>query len=359
MHAFSTLRWEARRSRPKDEGLLSADLSLNHLTSLAACIARAPVESAHMGSHLFFGLPRSQPYKRVVALLGNGAGGGGTGGASAGSLAQVADATLEASVDGLERAKADPGLAYCVHLLVLITRAARNPNSVGFIEALHSAGIPSFGAIAGLPDAPRVSGSSNYTLYDLTSGFTAAVDRHLRRNRIQTEMAELAQFAAAESLSALCGPSTEEQLFDSQRDVDGPAATDEARTNVQKALRNLSTQKGFARLAHDFFARTVRKYLEYHLSRELPNHVGAGRRFHTADEHNQFLRQLDEHCRTSTRVMRQFAGEWYSLHNFRGDLTLEKTRGFAAHALDKVRGAMVYQEKAGHTKNVGGDHVAQ
>jgi hypothetical protein len=114
---------------------------------------------------------------------------------------------------------------------------------------------------------------------------------------------------------------------------------------VRQSLRRFSTDGGFGQLAHDFFARLIRRYLEYHLSRELSNHVGHRRRFANVDEHNDFLRQLDRHCRTTTSVLGVFARDWYSLHNFRNDLTPERVGAFAAHALDKVRDALRYQEE--------------
>jgi hypothetical protein len=280
-------------------------------------------------------MPRTEPYRRVVALLGDSAGGGGAAGVTPGTLAEVADATLDASLDGLELAKGDEGLAHCVYLLVRVTRAAREAD---FLVALDRAGVPTPAGISGLPDVPIPGGADDYRLFDLTCGFTAAVDRHLRDTRARTDVGELAQLAAAESLSALCW-GEDEVLFDLKRGGTGGDAP-----AVQEPLRNLSTRNGFARLAHDFFARLIRRYLEYHLSRELPNHVGPNRRFRDVDEHNDFLRALDEHCRRSTRVMREFAGDWYSLHNFKGDVSVAKARGFAAHALDKVRDALAYQE---------------
>jgi hypothetical protein len=138
--------------------------------------------------------------------------------------------------------------------------------------------------------------------------------------------------AAAESLTALCR-SRADTLFGSTE------------ASVQGALRALSTKKGFSTLTHDFFSRLTRRYLEYHLSRELSNHVGQDRRFASAREHNEFLRQLDAHCRVATGSVRKFAGDWYSKHNFQKDLTLRKTKGFTAHAVDKVRGALRYQEE--------------
>lgn len=282
-----------------------------------------------MGSHLLQGMPRTAPYQRVVALLGDSAGGGGAAGVEQGTLAEVAVATMDASLDGLQLAKGDLGLAYCVYLLVRVTQAARRPD---FLLALAEANVPTPAGISGLPDIPIPLGADDYRLFDLTSGFTAAVDRHLRTTRARTEVGELAQLAAAESLSALCWP------------TDGGLFVPTAAPAVRESLRNLSTRNGFARLAHDFFARLTRRYLEYHLSRELPNHVGPNRRFRDVDEHNEFLAELDAHCRRSTRVMREFAGDWYSLHNFKGDVSVARARGFVAHAIDKVRDALAYQE---------------
>jgi hypothetical protein len=282
-----------------------------------------------MGSHLVLGMSRSGPYRRVIALLGDSAGGGGAAGVVPGTLEEIADATLDASLDGLAAAKSDEGLAYCVYLLVRVTQAARRGD---FLLALERIGVPMPAGISGLPDIPIIRSADEYGLFDLTSGVTYAVDRHLREKRARTDIGELAQLAVAESLSALCTSATQTLYGDS-----GTAG-------VQDTLRNLSTQNGFARLAHDVFARLIRRYLEYHLSRELPNHVGPGRRLHNVDEHNRFLQELDEHCRTSTKVMRKFAGEWYSLHNFKNDLSVDKARGFAAHAIDKVRDALAYQE---------------
>ena len=102
----------------------------------------------------------------------------------------------------------------------------------------------------------------------------------------------------------------------------------------------MSTKKGFATLTQDFYARLARKYLLYHLSRELSNHVGPGRRFASINEHNEFLRELDTHCHVSSRMLRKFAGDWYSKGNWEGGITLRKAKGFTAHAIDKMRFAL-------------------
>jgi len=280
-----------------------------------------------MGHHYFLGMVRTCPYKRVIGLLGESAGGGGAANIAPGTLEEIADATLVASNEGLERAKADDGLTYCLFLLTEITRAAREEDFAG---ALREAGLPSPGPLVSSESQKATAGKAAYTVFELVSGFSRMVDGRLRRTRGRTDIGEMAQMAAAESLTALC---TERAttLFGSSQE------------SVQHALRGLSTQKGFGVLVHDFFSRLARRYLEYHLSRELSNHVGPGRRFASIGEHNEFLVQLDVYCRTSAGILRKFAGDWYSVHKFKDDISLEKTRGFTAHAVDKMRAALSHQ----------------
>jgi len=213
-----------------------------------------------MGNRLHAGLPRTPAFKRVVALLGSGAGAPGAAGVAAGSLAEIADATLTASDEGFERAKSDEGLGYCLYLMAALARAATGPD---FAAGLSQLGLPVPFAPRGTPDYPLPSapGTPEYTVFDLVSGFSAVVDKHLRETRSRTDIGEMAHLAACESLSSLCGRQAQ-TLFG------------ETHETIQQSLRRLSTEKGFGALTHDFFARLSRRYLEYHLSRELSNHVG-------------------------------------------------------------------------------------
>jgi hypothetical protein len=106
---------------------------------------------------------------------------------------------------------------------------------------------------------------------------------------------------------------------------------------VQDAVRSCSTKTGFADFAHDFFSRFTQRYLAYHLSRELPNHVGDGRRFGTTAEHTEFVSQLKVHCREAAIIVKEFAGGWYSKANFEGGITRFKAKGFIHVALKKIR----------------------
>lgn len=280
-----------------------------------------------MGHHQLYGLPRTPAFKRVIALLGDGAGAGGAVNVAPGSLEDIAEATLAASNEGFERAKRDEGLAYSLYLMATLARTAKEQD---FGEALANSGLSA--PVDSKASPEHNAQSSPYTVFDLVSGFSAAVDRHLRETRARSDIGEMAQLAASESLSVLCSQSAV-TLFGTTKET------------VHESLRKLASEKGFATLSHEFFARFTRRYLEYHLSRELSNHVGPNRRFTGVGEHNAFLQQLDDHCRVATGVVREFAGKWYGSHNFKQDLTLRKTKGFAAHAVDKVRDALRFQEE--------------
>ena len=68
-----------------------------------------------MGSHEFLSLPQTPPFRVVIGLLGTGAGFGGATSVAPGTIDAIADATLDASLDGLELAKNDEGLSYAFY----------------------------------------------------------------------------------------------------------------------------------------------------------------------------------------------------------------------------------------------------
>jgi hypothetical protein len=107
--------------------------------------------------------------------------------------------------------------------------------------------------------------------------------------------------------------------------------------DVQRAARELSTRQGFATLAHDFFARFTQRFLTYHLGRELANHVGGNGRFADPAEHNEFVENLQVHCREAAGIMRTYAGDWYSKANFERAMTPVKARDFVNYTLQKLR----------------------
>jgi len=151
-------------------------------------------------------------------------------------VAIVAGATIEAANKGLELAKSDKGLQHAVWLLSHLAIAAREPN---FSSALAECDVK-------LPQSA--------TALDVVAAFSDAMDRHLAATRSRTDIGEMAQMAAAESLAHLVGRESA-GLFGSSSEA------------TQAAIRSFSTKSGFSDLAHSFFARFTERYLGYHLTR--------------------------------------------------------------------------------------------
>jgi hypothetical protein len=220
--------------------------------------------------------------------------------------AEVAAATTRAALAGLEKACGDEGLAHTVLLLARMVLAARDPDFVG---ALSNAGIR--------------TAATDPDVLELATGFTDAVDRFLLQRHSRTDLGEMAQLAAVESLTAQL-TARSASLFDTT-----PA-------EVRAAAKGLSTPTGFSNLAHDFFARFTRRFLMYHLSRELSNHVGGNGCFADPDAHSAFVNELGVHCREVAAIARKYAGDWYSKANFEGGITPAKARRFTNHVLKKL-----------------------
>jgi hypothetical protein len=239
-------------------------------------------------------LPDTNRWRQVVDLIAGG-----------GDVAQIATATSEAAQLGLDLAHDDPGLCHAVWLLTKIALAARQAD---FGAALNAAGIPS-------PSDP--------SLFDVVGGFTDSLDRHLRQVGGRTDIGEMAQLAAVETLTSLIG--------DRSASLFGTTAVE-----VQQAVHEFSTKKGFATLAHDFFSRFTQRFLTYHLGRELSNHVGGNGRFANPAEHTEFVKRLGLHCREAAVIVREFSGGWYSKANFEDGISQTKAKNFVNYALTKL-----------------------
>ncbi len=240
-------------------------------------------------------LPRTRKWQAVVALLGGDA-----------PLADIAAASAAAAQSGLRLAHADPALAHSFWLLTQIPLAARSGDFAASLEQL------------GLRAGPKP------TLISVVAGFSEAIDHYLRRIGGRSDLGEMAQLAAAESLSAVAG-----------RDL--PSLFSPTEGDLKLALSRLTAPDRFAVLARDFFSRLTRRYLDYFVSREISNHVGSGKRFASIDAHTAFNAALDRHCRETSRIVEAFAGGWYSKTRFRGELTPEKAGKFAYVAFRKIQ----------------------
>lgn len=248
-----------------------------------------------MGHNRLGTLPCTRRWRDVVELLED----------PDSRTSQIASATAVATQVGLQRAKGDEGLSHAFWLLCQIPLAARQEN---FGEALRAVGMD-------VPDAPSA--------FDVAGGFMQAVESHLRETGGRTDIGEMAQLAAAECLTALCA-SGQKGLFSTSAE------------DVQNTFREHSTQGRFGYFAQDFFARFTDRFLNYHLSRELSNHVGESQRFDSISEHEQFKDGLELHCRQAAQIVREFAGTWHSKTNYESGITPRKAKRFVAHAMAKL-----------------------
>ena len=121
-------------------------------------------------------LPKTRKWNTVINLIASGA-----------NVERIAAASADAAKYALDRASHDPGVAHAFWLLTQILQAARR---VGFSERLAKLGVH-------VSSAP--------TLLEIVTGFTIAVDRRVRESGKRTDLGEMTQFSAAETLSSLAG----------------------------------------------------------------------------------------------------------------------------------------------------------
>ncbi len=246
-----------------------------------------------MGHQRLGRLPGTRKFRQVVNFIGAGA-----------DVETIAAATSVAAEVQMIDASNDPAVKQAVWLLTQIPLAARQED---FASELKQLGL---------------SVSDRPTLIEVVTAMTEAIDRTVGRSGGRTDLGEMAQLSAAESVNAVAGRELPD-LFGATPD------------RVRDALGGLATEKQFAVLARDFFARLARRQLSYFLSRELAQHVGE--RFHSIREHRDFEVALDMHCREASRIIKEFSGEWFSKHTYEGGITEAKAGRFAHIAFKKIR----------------------
>jgi hypothetical protein len=247
-----------------------------------------------MGHQALGPIPRTRSWQEVVALVEHGA-----------DVPQIANAAIRAAEAGLVTIAKDRGAVEVVWLLTELPHAARAANFQG---ALLECGI----------QAPRDPG-----LHDLVAAFCRAVDDRLPNNQGRTDLGEMAQMAAVETLVGTLG--RQPDLFDVSPE------------QVCRSLARMNTVVQFGRLARAFFGRFVFKALDYYLSRVLPAQVGGGRRFATLAQLAAFTGALENHCLEAALIVERFCGEWTSAKRWeRGRIEREDARDLAHGAVCKL-----------------------
>ena len=124
-------------------------------------------------------LPRTRKWEQVVGLIAGGAG-----------TAQVANATINAAEKGLGVAVKDKGLIETIWILTQIPVAARSDD---FAAALRERGIS-------VSDSPGLS--------EIVAAVSEAIDAKMPNNRGRTDLGEMAQMAASETMTQVIGERT-------------------------------------------------------------------------------------------------------------------------------------------------------
>ncbi len=223
----------------------------------------------------------------------------------------IAQKTLDAAQAGLEKATEDEGLRYTFFLLTQLALASRETD---WQDRLSRVGIDR---------------SEDASLFGLTAEVQNAIDDHISLQGRPTDISEMAQQAAGEAIAKLAAPKAY-TLFGSGEE------------EVQQAVRDLSTKKGFADLGQKFFGLFMSHFLNFYLSRATAAQVGSGRLRHIGDL-SQFNEVLQTHCEQTARIVRDFCGEWYSKTEFKEGITLDNTSRFMAVALKKLQAELKRQ----------------
>ena len=194
---------------------------------------------------------------------------------------KIASEAQKAAEAGFKEAQKDTALTYALWLLTQLPAAARSEDYIG---ALREKGID-------VSSAP--------SLMDLVGAFTEAVDSAVQSRGARTDLGEMAQLSAAETLTTLVG----DRL---------PSLFDTTPEDVRRELAAFGTKAQFGTLLRDFFTRLTQRNLNYYLSRVVPDHVAGNGRFLDVTQHQDFERALQTHCIEASRIVEDFAGGWYS-----------------------------------------------
>src|SRR6266702_2943878 len=180
-------------------------------------------------------IPTTRRWREVVSIF---AGAGSDTGSSdfSSEVPELAASTMDAATNALKAALKDGGIAYVFFILTQLALSSRRASSD---EALRSLGI-------------RLPLQASHL--DLTSEIHRIIDEHFLRMGRKSDLAEMAQLALGETLTA---------FFRSQPgDLFSPSAI-----QVQRDLHQLGTQKTFGEISRRFFSGLMSRMLGFYLSK--------------------------------------------------------------------------------------------
>jgi hypothetical protein len=255
-----------------------------------------------MGDKRLGELPRTRNWLKVIALL-----------EAPINPAQIARATSEAAERGFDLAKKDQGVADTAYMLMKLVWSAHGDD---YRQELSQVGI---------------SVSDKASLLDIVGAFDEALDRRMRQRGHRTDLAEMARFSAVDALTDVCQGKTG-SLF-------GVSIGD-----TQQVLKRYATAERFGAIGKNFLGKFLYRFLDYHLSRELANHIGREKQFNI-NGCLQFKEALDRHCRETVLIIKDFSGCWPAATKYKEGISPENVRTkFLPVAFKKIRGELRKRE---------------
>jgi len=242
-------------------------------------------------------LYKSRKWNQVIDLL-----------ESDSDMSQLTRATLGAAERQLRNLSYDPTISHVFWLLARITWASRTEQLLPFLADI---GIR------------LEEGTSIFSL-------VSSLSDYLQRKAVEhPEAGVFANIANLSFIDAISQTVTErpKTLFGSNLE------------DIQSAFKSYSSQKQFGIISRRFFANFLSRTVKYFLNKELSNHIGSNHRFQNIQSAKEFNDALALYSYQSARILEDFAGGWYSKHNWeqQGQITERETAGFVAFALRKLR----------------------
>jgi hypothetical protein len=249
-------------------------------------------------------IPKSKAWKDVVGVFA---------GADPGAhqtnfgheVARIAGKAMEAAAGAVAAARRDDGVSHVFYLLTQIALAARRPD---MDEALHRLGI----------QLHPIDPSS----VDLTVEVHRVLDEHFLDLGGKSDVAEMAQLALGEALSAF--------LRALPRDMFATAPM-----QLRRDLHQLGTQRNFGNVSRQFFGNLIGRLLGFYLSRIV--HPGDGQcLIGELGDLSRFNDELRKHSNQRALVVHQFATKWFSKTEFEKGIGPKNARRFVSYALKKI-----------------------
>jgi hypothetical protein len=252
-----------------------------------------------MGHAYIERLPRSKDWQEVVALIRGGA-----------DAATVAGAVVAAARTVILPLAKDRGVVEATWHLLRLPLAAADDDYPG---GLRRAGLD-------VGDPPG--------LMDLLAALSDALDREVPVGR-RTDLGEMAHTALVETLAGHVGEAVA-GLYGEHPEA------------VREAVATTATVKRFGALAAAYFARVVRKTLDFFVSRALADQTGARRRFQTLAAQAAFTDALREYAEQVAAGVDVYAGGWFNKarHETDGRISRTMAAAFLSHAAGKLDWAL-------------------